>query len=176
MTEAIKESGVPVVAPKGPEPLTRSTNFTQEIAEVLPFPLPESVTGLRKLVEDPATGKAVIKDPSLDQLKFWAGVNIAVIDPKAYRTTRDKMADAAEKRLDKLLNPPLPDFSNVERALRQMDKAATVEEMDRALARYKNLAPDKAAKLDAKVNKKRILIENETRRKLERATTQAAQQ
>lgn len=178
MTETIKETGIPVIAPKGPEPLTKSVNFTQEIAEVLPFPLPESVTGLREIVEDPATGKPIIKNPTLQQRKFWLGINSIDIDPKAYDKALEKMTDTAEKRLKKIVYPPTPDYRNYKRAqaMRKMNDAKTVGDLDNAFAEYKSLAPDKAAKFEARVDKRRIIIEQKQKQRLERVTKQAQQQ
>jgi hypothetical protein len=86
--------------------LRHPTNFTEGIARYLPFPsewVGISHGGQARV--DKSTGKIVILDPTVEQIKFWTGINIKFISGKNYYEYKWKLLNNALKALDKAETP-----------------------------------------------------------------------
>ena len=129
------------------------TTFWEAIAPSIPLPLPYEVTkGGNKLAMEripymDAQGnikhakQPVLLDPSLEQLKFWLGVNIKEIDPTEY---------ALEKQ------------QRLHSALKSIEQAHTPQEFTRAKERLVRLIPELKPQLE-KVDPTQIMLEMQDR-------------
>ena len=96
----------------------------------------------------------MILDPTLEQMKFWLGVNLKKIDPTLY--------NAAKQRA----------FLST---LRALDEAQTPDQFERALARMKQVDPRRLEGMLGEVTRKRIMLDASHRDLLDRLRRDADQ-
>lgn len=122
---------------KGGE-LTYPKSFTEAMGRAMPVPgswvgMPEG----NEVRVDRATKLPVIINPTVEQLKFWFGINIKTISATTYNEVKTKMLDRAE---------------------RDMQNAETTDEFDKAAARLKKLDPARFGTAAGRNDKRRILV------------------
>jgi len=137
-----------VTAAKEGEPKQYPATFMEAIGQALPLPV--ELTGLQptgKLKTD-AEGNLVIANPTLEQLKFWIGVNLKEINPDDYEAEKNKI---------------------IENALRAIDKADNIERLMSAADRLRSADPELHASLKKTIEETRILITKEQAEQVRRA-------
>jgi hypothetical protein len=102
----------------GPE--VQSRTFTQELAETSLLPISDEWIGARKIVMDPLTQEPVLRDPTVEQMRFWAGIFLRDIDSRQYTAVRGDMVDRAIDRLDTA--ETLDQFNNAVDDLKTLDR------------------------------------------------------
>lgn len=137
----------------GPE--TQSRTFWQELAEALPGTVPESLIGTRKIVIDPITKKAVMRNPTLEQLRFSAGISLRDINPVNYTKTKRHM---------------------LENVIPRITNAKTLDAYNHAVDDLKPLDYARWQRLQKQAANKRIEFEQKESRKIQELTRQQQQQ
>jgi hypothetical protein len=101
-----------------------------------------------KWAKDELTGQAIVLNPTLEQLKFWLGVNFMEIDPAIHRKARRREHILAIEALEAAFG------------------AANLGAFDRNVQRLRTIAPERYAKMADRLTRARVRITRQQSQRL----------